>query len=254
MDTNPAFLDYLLRLGDNALVLGQRLSELVGEAPQLEEEMALANIALDLIGRAQLLLAYAGEVEGKGRSADDLAYRRDVMDFRNALIVEQPNGDFAFTIGRVFLVAAFDLELYTSLRSSADRRLAEIAEKSVKETTYHVRHAAEWVVRLGDGTDESGERMQRALDDLWPYTGELFAMDEVDRAMHRQGIGPDLAFLEAAWDARVDTVLEEATLRRPKDGWMHKGGKDGRMHSEHLGYLLAEMQFLPRAYPEAKEW
>jgi ring-1,2-phenylacetyl-CoA epoxidase subunit PaaC len=254
MDEREALFDYLLRLGDNSLILAQRLAELVGRAPQLEEEMALANIALDLLGRARLLLAYAGEVEGRGRDEDDLAYRRDVRELRNALIVEQPNGDFAHQIGRIFLMAAHDCEHYEALKASADRHLAGIAEKSVKEVAYHLSHAGDWVVRLGDGTEESRRRMQQALGMLWPYTGELFAADEVDRLIHHRGIGPDLAFLEAAWDARIDPVLEEATLSRPAAGWRHKGGKDGRMHSEHLGHLLAELQFLQRAYPDARQW
>ncbi len=254
MDEREALFDYLLRLGDNSLILAQRLAELVGRAPQLEEEMALANVALDLLGRARLLLTYAGEVEGRGRSEDDLAYGRDVGEFRNALIVEQPNGDFAQQIGRVFLMAAYDREHYDALKASADRRLVAIAEKSSKEIAYHLGHAAQWVVRLGDGTDESRERMQRALDELWPYTGELFAADEVDRLIHHRGIGPDLDFLRPAWDACVDQVLADATLVRPADAWMHRGGKDGRMHSEHLGRMLAEMQFLRRAYPDARQW
>ncbi|MFO1038480.1 MAG: 1,2-phenylacetyl-CoA epoxidase subunit PaaC [Geminicoccaceae bacterium] len=247
-------LDYLFRLGDNALILGQRLSELVGKAPQLEEEMALVNIALDRIGQARLFLTYAGEIEGKGRSEDDLAYHRDQQDFRNALIAELPNGDFAFTIGRLFLVAAFEHDLYRALTQSADRRLAGIAEKASKEVRYHLRHAAEWVIRLGDGTEESHRRMQAAIDRLWGYTGELFEPDEVDRAMHAAGIGPDLASLQDSWDKRVEEVLHEARLERPADGWMQRGGKSGRMHSEHLGYILAEMQALPRAYPDAREW
>ncbi len=254
MDEREALFDYLLRLGDNSLILAQRLTELVGRAPQLEEEMALANVALDLLGRARLLLTYAGEVEGRGRSEDDLAYGRDVGELRNALIVEQPNGDFAHQIGRVFLMATYDREHYDALKASADRHLAAIAEKASKEIAYHLSHAGDWVVRLGDGTEESRERMQRALDELWPYTGELFAADEVDRLIHHRGIGPDLDFLRPAWDACVDKVLADATLVRPADEWMHRGGKDGRMHSEHLGRLLAEMQFLRRAYPDARQW
>ncbi len=250
----PALFEYLLRLGDNSLVLGQRLSELVGEAPALEEEMALVNIALDLIGQARLFLTYAGEVEGRGRSEDDLAFRRDVLDFRCALLVEQPNGDFAHTIGRLFLVSAFNEPLYAALSRSCDERIAAIAAKSRKEVAYHLRHSGDWVIRLGDGTEESHARMQRALDDLWMYTGELFAADALDRQMQEAGIGADLARVREGWNRHVDTVLKEATLERPADGWMQSGGKDGRMHSEHLGYILAEMQFLPRAYPDARTW
>lgn len=252
MDRQEVLFECLLRLGDNALILGQRLCELVGRAPELEEEMALANIALDCIGQARLFLTYAGEVEGKGRDEDALAFRRDVLDFRNVLLVEQPNGDFAHTIGRLFLISAFNEQLYAALTGSADRRLAEIAQKALVETRYHVRHSGEWVIRLGDGTEESHRRMQKAIDDLWMYTGELFTTDEIDRKIAEAGIGPDPASLKPAWDRRVDAVLREATLERPQDGWMPTGGKDGRMHSEHLGHLLAEMQFLQRAYPDAR--
>jgi ring-1,2-phenylacetyl-CoA epoxidase subunit PaaC len=254
LDLDVARLEHLLRLGDNALVHGQRLSELIGEAPQLEEEMALANIALDLIGRAHLLLDHAGAVEGKGRDADALAYRRDVLDFRNALLLELPNGDFAQIIGRIFLASSFDHLLYEALTRSTDPVLRAIAEKSLKETAYHLRHGSEWVIRLGDGTAESHRRMQAAIEHLWPYTGELFAADAVERAIAEAGIGPDPSTLKPAWQARVGTVLMAAGLERPADGFMHRGGKDGRMHTEHLGYLLAEMQFLPRAYPEARAW
>jgi len=252
MERERALFEYLLRLGDNALILGQRLCELVGWAPELEEEMALANIALDCIGQARLFLTRAGEVEGKGRDEDALAFRRDVLDFRNVLLVEQPNGDFAHTMGRLFLMSAFNEQLYGALVHSSDRRLAEIAAKALVETRYHVRHSGEWVIRLGDGTEESHRRMQKAIDDLWMYTGELFTPDEVDRAMAEAGIGPDLPSLKPAWDRRVDAVLREATLERPQDGWMPTGGKDGSMHSEHLGHILAEMQFLQRAYPDAR--
>ncbi len=254
MAEDGARFEYLLRLGDNSLILGQRLCEMLGNAPALEEEMALVNVALDLIGQARLFLGYAGEIEGAGRDEDALAYLRDVPDYRCALIVELPNGDFAHTVGRLFLVSAFNHELYTALQRSADRRIAAIAEKSLKEVTYHLRHAGEWVIRLGDGTEESHRRMQKAIDDLWMYTGELFTPDAVDEAMEVAGVAPDLAGLREGWDRRVDTVLARATLTRPADGWMQSGGKDGRMHTEHLGYILAEMQFLPRAYPDARAW
>jgi ring-1,2-phenylacetyl-CoA epoxidase subunit PaaC len=254
VDPDVARLEYLLRLGDNALVHGQRLSELVGEAPQLEEEMALANIALDLIGRARLLLALAGAAEGNGRDEDALAFRRDVLDFRNALLVELPNGDFAQVIGRIFLASSYDHLLYEGLTRSTDPELRAIAEKTVKEIAYHLRHGSEWLIRLGDGTEESHRRMQAAIDFLWPYTGELFAADALEVATATAGIGPDPSTLKPAWEARVGTVLMAAGLERPADAFMHRGGKDGRMHTEHLGYLLAEMQFLPRAYPEARAW
>jgi ring-1,2-phenylacetyl-CoA epoxidase subunit PaaC len=243
-------VEYLLRLGDTSLVLGHRLSEWCGHGPALEEDIALTNIALDLVGQARLFLGYAGEVEGEGRGEDDLAYLRDVLDYRNLLLVERPNGDFAHTMARQFLFDAFNVELMAGLARSRDERLAAIAAKALKEVTYHVRHSSEWVIRLGDGTGESRARMEAALDDLWAYTGEMFAMDDVDEAMVAAGIGVDLAALKPDWDRRVDGVLAEATLARPADGWMQSGGKRGR-HGEHLGYLLAEMQFLQRAYPGA---
>lgn len=250
MNRDRALFAYLLRLGDTSLVLGHRLSEWCGHGPAIEEDMALSNIALDLIGQARLVLTYAGEIEGAGRSEDDLAYLRDVLDYRNLLLVEQPNGDFARTMARQFLFDAFHVDLMARLAESRDQRLAAIAAKSVKEVTYHLRHSSEWVIRLGDGTDESHARMQAALDDLWMYTGEMFSMDQVDRTTIEAGIGVDLEGQKPGWDRRVDEVLAEATLRRPDDGWMHTGGKAGR-HGEHLGYLLAEMQFLQRAYPGA---
>ena len=248
--TGNALFDYLLRLGDTSLVLGHRLSEWCGHAPELEEDVALANIALDLIGHARLLLSYAGEVEGQGRGEDALAILRDVCDYRNHLLAEQPNRDFGHTIARQFLHDAWALELYERLSGSADERLAGIAAKAVKEKRYHLRHSAGWVVRLGDGTDVSHAKVADALGRLWPYTGEMFERDEAEQALVAAGILPDPAELKAAWTARVDAVLEEATLDRPADGWMQKGGRRGE-HSEHLGYLLAEMQFLPRAYPDA---
>ncbi len=254
MAAGAELFSYLLRLGDDALILGQRLSELVGRAPEIEEEMALINISLDLIGQARLLLSYAGEVEGAGRDEDDLAYLRDVLDFRNHLLVELPNGDFAHTICRLFLVSAFKEQQYEALARSRDERLAAIAAKALKEVRYHVRHSGAWMVRLGDGTEESHARAQRALDALWMYTGELFTPDALDRAMAEAGVGPDVAALKPGWDERVNAVLREATLRRPEDGWMQSGGKDGRMHTEHLGHILAEMQFLRRAYPDATAW
>ena len=254
MAAREQLFEYLLRLGDDALILGQRLCELVGRAPEIEEEMALANIALDCIGQARLFLSYAGEVEGRGRDEDALAFRRDVLDFRNVLLVELPNGDFAHTVGRLFLASSFKEVLYAGLRASSDRRLAAIAEKALKEVRYHVRHSGEWVVRLGDGTEESHRRMQQAIEALWPYTGELFAPDALDRAMSEAGIAPDLDALRPGWQRKVEAVLAEATLRRPEDGWMHAGGKDGRMHTEHLGHILCEMQFLQRAYPDAVDW
>ena len=245
-------LRYVLRLADTSLILGQRLSEWVGHAPALEEDLGVANIALDLIGQARLLLNYAAELEGRGRSEDELAFLRDASQFLNLTLVEQPNGDFGKTLVRQLLVSAFQLELYEALKTCADARLAEIAAKALKETRYHVRYSASWVVRLGDGTAQSHARVQDALDELWPFTGELFAEDGVDAAMAAAGVAPRAAVVQARWSARIDAVLTEATLIRPADSvfpWHGKGG----VHTEHLGYMLAEMQFLQRAYPGA-EW
>lgn len=248
----PAFFEGLCRLGDSALILGHRLSEWCGHGPALEEEIALTNVALDLIGHAQLWLHLAGEVEGQGRSANDLAYRRDALQYRNLQLVELPNGDMAFTTLRQFLFDAFHDELLRHLRDSASPRVAEIAAKAEKEVAYHVRRSADLVVRLGDGSEESHRRMQAALERLWPYTGELFLSDAVDDALAAARIAPRPDALRPAWLVHVDEVLAEATLAKPEgDGLVHKGGKAGR-HTEHLGYILAELQFLPRAYPDAR--
>ncbi len=244
--------EYLLRLGDSSLILGQRLSEWCGHGPELEEDIALINVALDLIGQARSLLTYAGEVEGRGRDEDQLAFLRDGTDYRNLLLVEQPNQDFAYTIARQFLFDAFHLELQRALTASRDERLAAIAGKCVKEVTYHLRHSSEWLVRLGDGTPLSPDKMQTALDDLWMYSGEMFEMDALETALVEAGVAPERGALRRAWEARVLAVIEEATLQRPDDGWMQSGGLRGR-HSEHLGHILAEMQHLQRAHPGA-EW
>lgn len=243
-------VEFLLRLGDNALVLSHRLSEWCGHGPVLEEDLALTNVALDLIGHAQFWLGYAGEIEGRGRDADALAYRRDVWDFRNVLLVEQPNGDYAQTMARQFYFDAWHVLALTAMTDSADPRIAEIAVKALKEVKYHFDRSAMWVVTLGDGTEESHERMQRAIDDLWGYTGELFEVDEVESALIADGVGPDLAKLVEPWRATVGETLRQATLEMPQAAWMHSGGKKG-VHSESLGYILADMQFLQRAYPEA---
>ena len=242
---------YVLRLADLSLVLGQRLGEWIGHAPAIEEDLGLANIALDLIGQARLLLAYAGEIEGRGRSEDDLAFLRDQGEFRNPVLAEQPNGDFGQTIVRQVLIDAFQLELYERLAESADARLAAIAAKSVKETRYHFRYSAGWLVRLGDGTEESRARVQSALEKFWPLTVELFAEDDLDRAMADAGIAPRLDEVRAAWVLRVEALLAEATLTRPSDRVYSWFGKRGQ-HSEHLGYMLAEMQQLQRTHPGAR--
>jgi ring-1,2-phenylacetyl-CoA epoxidase subunit PaaC len=252
LDTDAdALFRYVLRLGDLSLVLGQRLGEWVGHSPALEEDLGLANVALDLIGQARLLLSYAGEVEGRGRDEDQIAYLREQGAFFNAVMVEQPNGDFGQTIVRQVLIDAFQLEIYERLASSKDERLAAIAAKSLKEVRYHLRYSSGWLVRLGDGTAESHGRVQAALDSLWPYTVELFAEDDVDRAMVERGIAPRLSDVQAAWSARIDPILAEATLSRPADRPHAWHGKRGQ-HSEHLGYILAEMQCLQRTYPDAR--
>lgn len=241
---------YVLRLADTSLILGQRLGEWVGHAPALEEDLALANIALDLIGQARLLLSYAGEIEGRGRDEDALAFLRDAPEFCNVSLAEQPNGDFGRTIVRQFLLDAWQLELYEALSGSTDARLAEIAAKTVKETRYHLRFSAGWLVRLGDGTAESHARVQDALDALWRFTEELLTPDVLDEEIAAAGIGPALAALRPRWEERVGAVLAEATLKRPAPAPFPWHGKRG-VHTEHLGHMLGEMQHLPRAFPGA---
>lgn len=251
MSQNDALFEFLCRIGDNTLVLGHRVSEWCGHAPVLEEDIALANTALDLIGQTQLWLGLAGEVEGKGRDADRLAFRRDAWDFRNVLLVEVPNGDFGRTLMRQFLFDAWHSLYLGRLLKSSDTRVAEIAEKASKEVAYHLERSADTVVALGDGTEESHGRMADALAYLWPYVGEMFEGDAVDAAMVEAGIAPDPAGLRAEYDALVGRVLAEATLDMPESRFAHKGGRDGRMHSEHLGHILTQMQWLQRAYPDA---
>jgi ring-1,2-phenylacetyl-CoA epoxidase subunit PaaC len=246
----PALFQYALRLADTTLILGHRLSEWIGHAPLLEEELALGNIALDLIGQTRALYSYAGKLEGKGRDEDALAYRRDAGEFRNLLLVEQPNGDFAVTIVRQFLYSAFAVPFWQALAGSRDETLAAIAAKAEKEAAYHLRHAAEWLIRLGDGTDESHRRAEAALDELWPYSGELFERDAIDDALIADGVAVDPAALRPEWEKTVSAVIADATLRPPASAWMQSGGRGGR-HSEHLGHLLASLQFLQRAYPGA---
>lgn len=245
---SSAHFRYVLRLGDNALVLGQRLSEWCGHSPFLEEDIAMANTALDHIGRARMLLSHAGAIEGKGRDEDALAYLRDEREFGNFLICELPNGDYAFTLVRQYLLDVYHQLLFEALRASADEELAAIAAKAVKEAAYHARRSGDWVLRFGDGTDESQARAQAALDALWSYTGELFTPDAVDDAMQAAGIAPDLAQLGARWRQIVEAHLVAATLNVPPDDWQADGGREG-LHTEHMGRLLAEMQFVQRAYP-----
>ena len=246
---NP-FFDYLLRLADNRLVLGHRLSEWCGHGPILEEDIALSNIALDFIGQASMLLKLAAEVEGKGRTDDALAYFRDAIEFRNVQLVELPNGDFAATIVRQFLFDAWDVLLLEHLTSATHESLAGIAAKALKEAKYHLRHSAEWIRMLGDGTAESHRRVQRAVDDLWPYAAELFMADDIDARAVAAGHGVDLETLRPGWRQTVDRVFSEATLTIPKDGFSPRGGRTGR-HTEHLGRMLADMQSLARAHPGA---
>ena len=248
MDTK---FEYLLRLADSTLVLSQRLCEWCGKGPALEEDMALTNVALDLIGQARFWYDYAGELEGKGRDEDALAFRRDAGAYRNLLLVEQPNGSYADTLARQFYFDTWHYLLLQKLCASSDERIAGIADKALKEVAYHVRRSSDLVVRLGDGTACSRAMMQDAFDNLWTWTGEMFQVDEVDAGAAEQGIAPDPAGLRAPWLAHVGSVFKDATLTLPRaDAWMQKGGKQG-VHTEHLGYLLAEMQFLQRAYPAA---
>jgi ring-1,2-phenylacetyl-CoA epoxidase subunit PaaC len=243
-------LNLVLRRADDTLILGHRLSEWCGHAPMVEEDIALANIALDLIGQARSLYDYAARVEGSGLSEDHFAYRREQHQYRNCLLVEQPNGDFAATIVRQVLFSTF-MDLYwREMMNSRDETLAAIAAKAEKETAYHLRHSAEWLIRLGDGTDESHERARVALDELWTYTGELFEADEIGRELAQSGIAPDASILEDSWRKRIEPILREATLNIPNAIWMQSGGRSGR-HTEHLGYILADLQFLQRAHPEA---
>jgi len=248
---SDALFEFLCRMGDNTLVLGHRVSEWCGHAPALEEDIALANTALDLIGQTQMWLCLAAEVEGKGRSADDLAMLRDAWDFRNVLLVEQPNGDFGVTILRQFLFDAWHQAMLQRLTTSTDTRIADIAVKAVKEATYHLDRSATLVVALGDGTAESHRRMQAALDRLWPYLGELFADDAVDVAMAKAGIAPKSSELLDGVMAQIRQVLTDATLQVPDSTFAHKGGKTGFQHSEHLGHMLVTMQSLQRSYPGA---
>jgi ring-1,2-phenylacetyl-CoA epoxidase subunit PaaC len=243
---------YLLRLADDRLILGHRLSEWCGHGPILEEDIAMANIALDLIGQANLLLDLAGREEGKGRSADALAYFREAVEFRNALIMELPRGDFAFTVMRQFLVSVHSAMLLEHLQRSTHAELAGITAKAFKEARYHARHSADWVLKLGDGTDESHRRAQDALDELWRYTGELFEVPDDERPLIDAGIAVDVSTLREAWREQVGMIIGAATLEVPADVFMQRGGRTGR-HTEHLGHLLAEMQIVARSFPGA-EW
>ncbi len=242
---------YALCIGDTSLILAQRLGEWVGHAPALEEDLALANIGLDLLGQARYLLTYAAQLEGRGRSEDDLAFQRDPQDFLNLTLVEQPNGDFGQTIVRQFLIDAWQLELFERLQRSTEEKLAELAAKAIKETRYHFRFSSGWLVRLGDGTEESHQRVQKALDALWRFTHEMFVASPAEQEAAALGVAPDPASLAGGWSSRVEEILKEATLQKPADVAYAWHGKRGQ-HSEHLSRLLAEMQFMQRTYPGAQ--
>ena len=250
MSRDEAVIAYVLRLADNALILAQRMIELVTAKPELEEELANANFALDFIGQARMLYSYAAELEGAGRSEDDLAFMRDGNEFRNLLLIEQPNGHFGDSIVRQYLFEAFYVHLLDALTQCKDQRIAEIAARAIKEVRYHLRHISHWLIRLGDGTDDSHQRVQASLDELWRFTGEMFVSDEVDVVIRDNLDGPDLDAIEVRWRHDVEDVIAEATLQLPEDQWMARGGKQGQ-HSEHFGFLIAEMQFLQRSYPGA---
>jgi ring-1,2-phenylacetyl-CoA epoxidase subunit PaaC len=251
MNKNEALFGYILRLADNNLILGHRLSEWCGHAPFLEEDIAMANIALDLIGQANSLFQYAAKVEGKGRTEDHLAYLRDEREFYNTLLSEQPNGDFGCTIVRQFIADAFDIHLYESLKTSKDETLAALAAKGLKEVTYHLRHTSSWMERLGNGTEESHRRVQQALTDLWCYSGDMFELNEGDLQLVKEGIAIDTETIRGKWQNTINEVLTRSNLILPANIWQQTGSRQAK-HTEHLGFLLAEMQHLHRTHPEAQ--
>ncbi|MBT7619549.1 MAG: phenylacetate-CoA oxygenase subunit PaaC [Flavobacteriales bacterium] len=244
-------LKYTLRIADSSIILGQRLSSWCSKGPTLEEDIALSNLSLDLFGQANSLLEYASELDGT-KSADDFAFKRNEREFYNLQLTEQLNGHFGDTIVRHFFFSVYSFLFYSKLSNSKDETLAAIAAKSLKEIKYHLTHSKSWIIRLGDGTEESNKRIQKSLNDLWQFTGEFFEMDDIDQKMYKEGIGVNNSSLKSEWDKIVNTTLKESNLIRPEDGHMQSGSKNG-MHTEHLGHLLSEMQFLPRAYPDA-EW
>ncbi len=251
MNSQEALFNYTLRLGDTSLILAQRLTEWTGHGPFLEEDLALTNIALDILGRGKSLLEYAAQLEGKGRTDDDLAFFRNDREYFNALIVEQPNGDYAKTIVRQALIDCFDLLFYTALSKSKDHTLAGIAAKSIKEISYHKRHSFSWVNRFGNGTEESMSRLQKGFEEIWPFSGELFEMTEVDALLIKEGIAVDLNAIKPAWEKEINDLLAKANLAAPENIFMQKGSRQG-LHTEHLSYILAEMQSLTRMHPGAK--
>ena len=251
MTHQEALFTYTLRLADNPLILGHRLGEWCSNAPILEEDLAITNMALDMIGRSESLLRYAADIEANGRTEDDLAYKRAERKYYNHLLIEQPNGDFAYTIARQLFNSVFEFYYYSELMNSKDETLAAIAAKSIKEIKYHLKHASDWTRRLGDGTEESNARMQTAIDELWMYTGELFENDELDENLIALGIAPDAAAIKGKWKTAIMDLLAEARLKVPTDTYMQSGSRQG-IHTEHLGFILADMQYLQRAYPDAK--
>lgn len=252
MTKQEALVEYLLRKADDSLIIGHRLSEWCGHGPILEEDIALTNLALDLVGQATELYKYAAQAEGKGKTEDDLAYLRLEREYKNILLVEQPNGDFAQTITRQFFFDYFEVLLLEALQKSKDKDIAAIAEKTIKEVRYHVKHSGEWMIRLGDGTEESHERVQEAVNTLYRYVDELFYQDEVDDILIKEGIIPDISMFKEKYNQNIQKVIDEATLSLPKNPFPMKGGREG-IHSEHLGYLLTELQYMQRTYP-GMEW
>jgi len=249
---NKNLFNYTIQSADTCLILGQRLAEWCGHGPILEQDIAMTNISLDLIGQARMLYQYAAEVQGEGKSEDDLVAFRDAWDYRNVLLVEQPNGDFGQTILRQFLFDSYNCYFYEALRNSSDERLAAIAAKAHKETLYHLKWSGDWVIRLGDGTEESHERMEKAIDELWSYSGELTTPCETELIANKEGYGVDLEAIKVKREQKIKEVFEEATLTVPESTFRHKGGKEGK-HTEHLGFILTDLQFLQRAYP-GNEW
>lgn len=243
--------NYTIRLADDALILGQRLSEWCGHGPVLEEDIALANIALDYVGQATILYKHASQLDGLKRDEDALALTRMESEYNNLLMLELPNGDYAFTIARQYYYTSFYLLFLDKLKSSSDTFLGGFAEKSIKELRYHVQHASDWIRRMGDGTAESHRKIQEAVNQLWPYVGEMFSMDSLEMELAKTGYAVDRSVMVDEWKRQCSALFEEATLSLPTEAWHHKGGRDGR-HTEHMGYLLAEMQYLQRAYPGAK--
>ena len=248
MTKQEALFNYILRIADTNLILGHRLSELTGHGPMLEEDIAMTNISLDLVGQANSLLQYAAKVEGKGRTEDDLAFLRDERHFYNSLLSEQPNTDFAYIVTRQFLADAFDFHFYEALKTSKDETLAALAERGHKEITYHLRHTSSWVERFGDGTEVSHTKIQNAVNELWRFTDDLFTMNEVDAILIKEKIAVDLIVIKTKWEKTVNDVLQKATLTKPENIWQQHGHLEGK-HTEHLGFLLAEMQHLHRAFP-----